>query len=1010
MTVEVWRKVKAMLLLAMTAGAEVHQVQREIQFRAGPFLQSGIASGSGATSSDFKSMADAIVKGDGKPGYEQMEAMMKDILGNPSLQGQAKRFAEQAEALLADPSLKEQAAHFAKRMEAVKAEPSVQEQAFKEMEAELDFQNLEKHIFERMDAVKIDPEFVQQTPRFEKQAQWFAQQFEAMQADSNSQEQTQRFAKEVEELQANSNLKDQANDIVKQMEDLQANPNLQEQVQRFTKHMEELKTDPNLQEEAQSFVKQLEEFQADPSLEKLQEQAQSFFNRIKGLQADPNLQEHAQRFAKQWEELHADPTLGREAERFSQQVESMMDDPKLQEQVKQVESMMDKTLADPTLEEQATLMAKQFEGMMGDPRRLQEEAKQAAEQMEGMMGDSDSDVIDLDNAQDGSEGDLVDQQVDNLVDKLFERTSEAGPSQQEDLDTATLGKSSRVSSVSRQAVLPTRSLPASRFSRGGLQYQTLPTGSSWAPAAKRSTVLPTAIRVGASAAAGSDDEPKGFMAMLPPKKELKKMLPLASIFFCILFVYTVLRDTKDVLVVTSGGAEVIPFLKTYMNLPAAIGFAALYGILVNRMSNKMVFYGLISVFAAFFGAFSTIIYPNRHLVHPIAWATSTAASLPVGFGPLISIIKFWTFGLFYTMSELWGSVVVSLLFWGFANEICSVSEAKRWYPLFGLIANVALIFSGQFIRKVSAVRAGLPPGVDAWGYSLNILSAAVVTGALCILGLKYFMETKILTDPEVMPQASEKKKKKEKGPSMGLVESFKYLLSSSYIRNLAFLVIAYGMSINIVEVTWKGKLKQAFPDPNDYSSFMGAFSSTTGVVTFLMMIIGRWILTRFGWGTGALVTPIMLGMTGVGFFSLILFKDTFAPLTATLGLTPLMMAVFVGAAQNILSKSSKYSLFDPCKETAYIPLDAEQRTKGKAAIDVIGNPLGKSGGAIVQQGALLTCGSLAASTPFLAGVLFTMVGLWIKSAGELAVEFEEKSAAMQKAQDEDDASEGKKKS
>lgn len=51
-----------------------------------------------------------------------------------------------------------------------------------------------------------------------------------------------------------------------------------------------------------------------------------------------------------------------------------------------------------------------------------------------------------------------------------------------------------------------------------------------------------------------------------------------------------------------------------------------------------------------------------------------------------------------------------------------------------------------------------------------------------------------------------------------------------------------------------------------------------------------------------------------------------APTLKAMGLTPLMAAVLVGAAQNVFSKSAKYSLFDPCKEMAYIPLDDEVRS------------------------------------------------------------------------------------
>ena len=106
---------------------------------------------------------------------------------------------------------------------------------------------------------------------------------------------------------------------------------------------------------------------------------------------------------------------------------------------------------------------------------------------------------------------------------------------------------------------------------------------------------------------------------------------------------------------------------------------------------------------------------------------------------------------------------------------------------------------------------------------------------------------------------------------------------------------------------------------------MGDFSTATGVTTLIMMLIGRQILLKFGWGTAALVTPTILLITGVGFFYLVLFGQTLTPLLSHFCLTPLLAAVYVGAMQNIFSKSAKYSLFDPCKEMAYIPLDEEMK-------------------------------------------------------------------------------------
>lgn len=116
-----------------------------------------------------------------------------------------------------------------------------------------------------------------------------------------------------------------------------------------------------------------------------------------------------------------------------------------------------------------------------------------------------------------------------------------------------------------------------------------------------------------------------------------------------------------------------------------------------------------------------------------------------------------------------------------------------------------------------------------------------------------------------------------------------------------------------------------FPSPNEYSSFMGDFSTATGIATFTMMLLSQFIFDKYGWGVAAKITPTVLLLTGVGFFSLILFGAPLAPALAKFGMTPLLAAVYVGALQNIFSKSAKYSLFDPCKEMAYIPLDEDTK-------------------------------------------------------------------------------------
>lgn len=468
--------------------------------------------------------------------------------------------------------------------------------------------------------------------------------------------------------------------------------------------------------------------------------------------------------------------------------------------------------------------------------------------------------------------------------------------------------------------------------------------------------------------------------------ELKKLLPMFLMFLCISFNYTILRDTKDTLIVTASGAETIPFLKVWGVVPAAILFMLVYAKLSNILSKENLFYVAIAPFLVFFALFVWILYPNREMLHPTASADAIQSFLPVGLSGLVACYRNWTFSLFYILSELWGSAVLSLMFWGFANEISRVTEAKRFYTLLGLGANIALLFSGYAIVYFSDIRGNLPPDVDAWQVSLNYLMSMVVGAGLIIVAIYWWMNRNVLTDKRYYDPAEEKKGKKSK-PKMGVLESFAFLAKSKYILSIAILVIAYGICINLVEVTWKGQLKLQYPNPNDYNAFMGKFSFSTGFITIIMMFIGGWLLRKKGWGFAAMITPIVLLVTGIGFFAFVIFRDSLGGYIAALGTTPLMLAVLFGMAQNIMSKSTKYSLFDPTKELAYIPLDQESKVKGKAAIDVVGARLGKSGGSFIQQGLLVVFGSIAAITPYVAVAMIVFIVAWMYAVRSLNKQF-----------------------
>ena len=483
--------------------------------------------------------------------------------------------------------------------------------------------------------------------------------------------------------------------------------------------------------------------------------------------------------------------------------------------------------------------------------------------------------------------------------------------------------------------------------------------------------------------------------------ELKKFLPLGFIMFGILFNYTLLRDTKDALVVNAAGAGIIPFLKFYCVTPAAVVFVILYAKLCNIFNKEKIFYIVVTPFLIFFAFFAFVIQPNFDILHPSADVINNLNAKYPSLKGFINIIGFWSYSAFYVLSEIWGSAMVALMFWQLANEIVRIQESKRFYGLFVVIGNVSLILSGQVVRFCSTgIKSYFP--VDTWKWSVYFLMATVVVMGFITMYIYRWMFLNVLVDPRYYDAAVQSQTKKTKKSKPGLSESFKIIIKSKELGLIATLIMAYGVTINLVEVQWKEQLKFYYAgDKGGYNAFMGNYSTWSGIITIIFSLtIGSNVLRMLSWFKAAVITPIVIIFGGTLFFCFILANDISLiknftyNLLSSLGTTPVTAATFLGAGIVITSKVVKYSLFDPTKEMAYIPLDDELKTKGKAAVDVIGGRAGKAGGAFVQSTLLsiMATSNVLSIAHIAFGVFFVVALLWIVAVNYLSVKVNENTS------------------
>ena len=84
---------------------------------------------------------------------------------------------------------------------------------------------------------------------------------------------------------------------------------------------------------------------------------------------------------------------------------------------------------------------------------------------------------------------------------------------------------------------------------------------------------------------------------------------------------------------------------------------------MSALPEWAVFYTAVAPLLLFYTAFATLLYPAAPMLHPLDRLPELLAAVPTGLHGLVKMVGHWTYSLFFCMAELWGSVVISVLFW-----------------------------------------------------------------------------------------------------------------------------------------------------------------------------------------------------------------------------------------------------------------------------------------------------------------------------------------------------------
>ena len=337
-------------------------------------------------------------------------------------------------------------------------------------------------------------------------------------------------------------------------------------------------------------------------------------------------------------------------------------------------------------------------------------------------------------------------------------------------------------------------------------------------------------------------------------KQLKTIV-FTIMFINIVLIFTILRSVKDALIVSTIN---IPIVNNIGIIITMCIIFLLYIKSVKYFNNITILYIIVISFIFWFFIY-VFYFDTMNNFNIVVSPLSENLILKLKY-ILILLMRQLPSILFYAMAELWGIMLMLLIFWQLVEQISTKSEIKITFPIYAIFGQIGIILAGLINIIVSSNESLLIQ--QKWLKVLVIVT--VLSGIIICICMKILTKYYCLVNYNKIIEENNIKLKYKKINKFSIFQNFKYIFASKYIFLIVLLIFCYNFAINISDFMWKKYLELYSNNSSvKYILYQGKIQILTSIsILFFALIFYFLIFNKKKLHHTSIITVIIVGITG----------------------------------------------------------------------------------------------------------------------------------------------------